>query len=116
MTSVNQRLDEMGAPRDRQRAFIMNPAMNAAAVQGFAGLFNGADKISKQFGSGVMVDSLGLSYAMDQNVSVHTNGTQPVGTGTVNDHRHRHHVRWRVLGEPAVSPEHRPARTVRYHR
>jgi hypothetical protein len=84
MTSVNQRLDEMGAPRDRQRAFIMNPAMNAAAVQGFAGLFNGADKISKQFGSGVMVDSLGLSYAMDQNVSVHTNGTQPVGTGTVN--------------------------------
>lgn len=84
VTQVNQRLDEMAAPRDRQRAFIMNPGLNAATVQGFAGLFNGQATITEQFKKGMMVDSLGLSYAMDQNVDVHTNGTQPVGGGTVN--------------------------------
>ena len=81
VTGVNQRLDEMGAPRDKQRAFIMNPALNGAAVVGFAGMFNSQDKLAKQFGSGMMVDSLGLAYAMDQNVAVHTNGSQAV-TGT----------------------------------
>jgi P22 coat protein - gene protein 5 len=74
ITQVNQRLDEMGAPRDRQRALILNPAMNAGLIQGMAGLFNSQDKITKQFGSGMLVDSLGLSYAMDQNVVNHTNG------------------------------------------
>ena len=81
VTGVNQRLDEMGAPRDKQRSFIMNPALNGAAVVGFAGMFNSQDKLSKQFGSGMMVDSLGLAYAMDQNVAVHTNGSQAT-TGT----------------------------------
>lgn len=78
ITGVNQRLDEMAAPRDKQRALIMNPALNGAIVQGFAGMFNGQTQLSKQFGSGVVVDSLGLTYAMDQNVSTHTNGTQAV--------------------------------------
>lgn len=84
ITGLNQRLDEMAAPRDKQRGLIMGPALNAAAIQGFAGLFNSQDKISKQFGSGMMVDSLGLAYAMDQNVDTHTNGTQPVAGTNVN--------------------------------
>jgi hypothetical protein len=74
----------MGAPRDRQRALVMNPALNAAAVTGFAGLFNGQSTLEKQFARGVMVDSLGLSYSMDQNVDTHTNGSAVVGTNTVN--------------------------------
>jgi len=74
VTGVNQRLDEMAAPRDKRRAFIMNPALNASMIQGFAGLFNGQGTISKQFQSGMMVDSLGIGYGMDQNVDVHTNG------------------------------------------
>lgn len=74
ITQVNQRLDEMGAPRDRQRALILNPAMNAGLIQGMAGLFNAQDKISSQFGSGMLVGSLGLTYAMDQNVVNHVNG------------------------------------------
>lgn len=81
IAGCNQRLDEMGAPRDKQRGFVMNPALNAATIQGFAGMFNSQDKLSKQFGSGMMVDSLGLAYAMDQNVDLHTNGAQAV-TGT----------------------------------
>lgn len=84
MTGVGQRLDEMGAPRDRRRGLVMNPALNASMVQGLAGLFNNSDVLSKQYGSGVMVDSLGLSVGMDQNVGVHTNGTAVVGTNTVN--------------------------------
>ena len=78
ITGINQRLDEMAAPRDKQRGLIMGPALNAAAVVGLAGLFNSGDTISKQFGSGMMVNSLGLAYAMDQNVDTHTNGTQAV--------------------------------------
>jgi hypothetical protein len=74
VTGLNQRLDEMAAPRDKRRALIMNPALNASMIQGFAGLFNGQGKISKQFDSGMMVDSLGIAYGMDQNVDVHTNG------------------------------------------
>lgn len=84
MTGVGQRLDEMGAPRDRRRGLVMNPALNASMVQGLAGLFNNSDALSKQYGSGVMVDSLGLSVGMDQNVGVHTNGTANVTTNTVN--------------------------------
>ena len=84
VTGINQRLDEMGAPRDKRRSLILNPALNASMVQGFAGLFNGQEKLSKQYGSGMMVDSLGISYGMDQNVDVHTNGTAVVATNTVS--------------------------------
>lgn len=77
-TDANRRLDEMAAPRDKRRALVMNPALNGAMIQGFAGLFNASSTVSKQFGSGMMVDSLGLAYAMDQNVDRHTNGTQAV--------------------------------------
>lgn len=83
-TDLNRRLDEMAAPRDKRRALIMNPALNGAMIQGFAGLFNASGKISQQFGSGMMVDSLGLAYAMDQNVVRHTNGAQAVAGTNVN--------------------------------
>lgn len=74
-TAVGQRLDEMAAPRkDNRRAFIMNPALNGAMVQGFAGLFNSQSKISEQYNTGMVVDPLGFSAGMDQNVDVHTNG------------------------------------------
>ena len=81
ITDANRRLDEMGAPRDKRRAMILGPGLNGALIQGFAGLFNNATKISKQYDSGMMVDSLGLAYGMDQNIDTHTNGTQAV-TGT----------------------------------
>lgn len=85
VTDCNRRLDEMSAPRkDKGRNFVMNPALNGATIQGFAGLFNAQSSVSKQFGSGLMVDSLGLAYAVDQNVDTHVNGAQPVGGGTVN--------------------------------
>ena len=84
ITALNQRLDEMGAPRDKRRGLMMNPALNASMVVGMSGMFNNASIIDKQMKSGMMVDSLGLAYAMDQNVQTHLNGSQPVGTMTVN--------------------------------
>lgn len=73
-TDTGARLDQMGAPRDRQRAMILNPKMNGASVAGLAGLFNSADKLNRQYGSGMMVDSLGYIVAMDQNSVGHANG------------------------------------------
>lgn len=75
ITAAQQRLDEMGAPRDaRARAAILNPAMNGYIITGMAGLFNAPGVVSAQFGSGMLVPSLGLTYAMDQNVVNHVNG------------------------------------------
>lgn len=84
MTQGQQKLDEMAAPRDRQRSVVVNPAMNASIVQGLAGLFNNSSTIGKQYQSGLFVDGLGLSVAMDQNVSRHSNGTAVAGTNTVS--------------------------------
>jgi hypothetical protein len=84
MTDLNRRMDEMAAPRDRRRALVMNPALNGAMVVGMSGMFNGASILDKQLRQGMMVDSLGLAYSMDQNVGTHTNGTQSVSAGTVN--------------------------------
>lgn len=83
-TGLNQRLDEMAAPRDRMRSLVTNPQLNGAMVQGFAGLFNNSRTLSEQYSSGLMVDALGLAYAMDQNIAVHTNGTQAVAGTNVN--------------------------------
>jgi len=75
VTQMGQRLDEMGAPRDRGgRTIVTNPALNAALVQGFGGFFNNPSKISSQFDTGMLSDSFGFNSAMDQNVDVHTNG------------------------------------------
>ncbi len=74
MTQLGQRLDEMAAPRDRRRAMIANPALNAALVQGFGGYFNNPSKITEQFNSGMLSDSFGFITGMDQNVDIHTNG------------------------------------------
>lgn len=77
-TQCGQRLSELGAPmNDGERYFVMNPALNAGMIQGTAGLFNSASKISSQYGSGLMVDALGFKIGTDQNVTTHTAGTQP---------------------------------------
>lgn len=81
ITDSNRRLDEMGAPRDKRRAFVMGPGMNGAMLNGFSGMFNQVSSLNKQYDSGLMQNAFGISPAMDQNVDTHTNGTQVV-TGT----------------------------------
>lgn len=84
MTQGNQKLDEMAAPRDRQRALVVNPAMNAAVLQGLGGLFNSGGPISKGYETGMFQNAFGFDVSMDQNVSRHTNGTAVAATNTVN--------------------------------
>lgn len=82
MTDCNTRLDLMSAPvKDGNRYMIINPQLNGAMIPGFAGLFNMSEKINGQYRTGYMQDAFGLHPGMDQNVDVHTNGTQVV-TGT----------------------------------
>lgn len=76
MTDLGRRLDEMAAPRDRRRAMIANPALNAALVSGFGGYFNSQSQISAQNRTGMLQNNnFGFdNIGMDQNVDTHTNG------------------------------------------
>lgn len=74
LTDTNRRLDEMGAPRDKRRSFIMGPGLNAATVAGFSGMFNSVTQLNKQYSTGLAENAFGINPAMDQNVDVHTNG------------------------------------------
>ena len=67
----------MGAPRDKRRNFIAGPGLHAAMVQTFSPMFIG-NGLEKQYQSGMMQTAFGLSAGIDQNVDVHTNGTQNV--------------------------------------
>ena len=84
LTQGNQKLDEMAAPRDRQRSLVVNPAMNANILQGMGGLFNSSGPVGKGYESGMYQNAFGLDINMDQNVARHTNGTAVAGTNTVN--------------------------------
>lgn len=73
-TNTGKKLDDLGAPRDGNRNIVLGPSLNASSIQGLAGLFNNAGMIGKQYGSGLVVDSLGFNIGMSQNVARHTNG------------------------------------------
>ena len=67
-------LDDNMAPRDNQRAVVINPIMQATIVDALKGLFQSADKIEDQYEQGTMGIGLGFKFCMDQNVRVHTAG------------------------------------------
>lgn len=76
VTSANQKISEMGGLVNGSRHLIVSPAMNAALVQGTAGLFNGQSRIGEQNSTGNFVQGWGSTVDIDQNVSRHLNGTQ----------------------------------------
>ena len=75
LTQAQQKLSENSAPYDGFRSAVLSPAMNAALVQGTAGLFNSNASIGKQNETGRFVRGFGLNLAEDQNIPVHVNGT-----------------------------------------
>lgn len=78
--AARQKLNEHSAPDDAtQRATIINPAMEAAAIQAFGTLFNPQEDISKQYRTGTLGLVYGSKWSMDQNVNVQTFG---VATGS----------------------------------
>lgn len=75
------KLDDSLAPRDPQRQAILSPAAMARTVDGLKGLFQDGDKIRDQYRNGIMANSsIGLKWAIDQNVINLTMGTR---SGTV---------------------------------
>lgn len=70
-------LDRMSVPRDGMRMAAIEPGANAKIVAGLATLYNDKDALGQQYKTGVMKTSLGLDFAMSQNVPSHTVG--PLG-------------------------------------
>jgi hypothetical protein len=73
--SAHQKLNESVAPTS-PRIAIVNPAAEAATVDGLKALFNNSTEIGKQYMNGKMGRALGLDWYMSQNVKQLTRGTR----------------------------------------
>jgi len=83
LLQAQQKLNEAAAVMSPRYATV-NPAANAALVEGMKGLFNPVSTISKQFKSGLMGEGI-LGYeelSMSQSIKQHTTGTR-TGAHTV---------------------------------
>ncbi len=83
-----QKLNEMAAEESPRYATV-NPAANAALVEGMKGMFNPSSLLDRQFRSGMMgSDTLAYSEInMSQSIKVHTTGnwgTTITSTGTLS--------------------------------
>lgn len=77
LLAAQQKLNEMACPEGTRYAAV-NPAANAALVEGMKGLFNPGATISSQFKTGMMGEDV-LGYdeiAMTQNIPNHTTGSR----------------------------------------
>lgn len=81
---ATQKLNEFATPMDDERYACINPAAQAATVDGLKSLFNDGDSLSKQYKKGTMGTALGLHFAVDQNIKQHTPGAF-AGSVLVND-------------------------------
>ncbi len=84
MLQAHQKMSEFAVPEDR-RFLVVNPAANAALVDGLKGLFNPQGTISSQFRKGSMGENT-LGYeevSMSQSVPSLTTGTRPVSGLTI---------------------------------
>ena len=85
MLQANQKLNESATPIS-PRYMTVNPAANAALVNGMSGFFNPVDAISRQFKNGMMGDNL-LGYEevnMSQSIKAFTVGTRTATGGTTS--------------------------------
>ena len=76
LLQAQQKLNEAAAGMAPRYATV-NPAANAALVEGMKGLFNPVDSISRQFKNGMMGEGI-LGYDeinMSQSIKQHTNGS-----------------------------------------
>ena len=77
LLQAQQKLNEMAAPMSPRYATV-NPAANAALVEGMKGLFNPTDTVSRQFKNGMMgTGVLGLDEInMSQSIQQFTTGSR----------------------------------------
>ncbi len=81
LLQAQQKLNENAAVMSPRYATV-NPAANAALVEGMKGLFNPTDTVSKQFRNGMMgTGVLGFDEVnMSQSIKQHTTGSRTNGT------------------------------------
>ena len=84
LLQAQQKLNESAAVMDPRYA-VVNPAANAALVEGMKGLFNPTSTISRQFKNGMMGEGiLGLNeVSMSQSIKQLTTGTRSATAGAV---------------------------------
>jgi len=83
---ANAKLSDFATP-DSQRYIGLNPAANAAMVNGLSGFFNASDKVSSQYKTGVMgMNTLGYEeWYMSQSIRSHTNGTGAAASTLIDE-------------------------------
>lgn len=85
LLQAQQKLNENAATMAPRYATV-NPAANAALVNGMSGFFNPTDVISRQFKNGMMGENV-LGYDevnMSQSIKMHTCGTRTATGGTLS--------------------------------
>ena len=85
MLQAQQKMNEAAAPMS-PRYLTVNPAANAALVNGLSGFFNPSDSISRQFKSGMMGENV-LGYEevnMSQSVKAFQVGSRTATGGTTS--------------------------------
>jgi hypothetical protein len=80
---AGQKLDEMGTPSEQERTCVVNAAMRVEIIDALKGLFQDSAEVAKQYRTGRMGKTAGLTWYQDQNIKVHTVGTY-VAQGLVN--------------------------------
>ncbi len=80
---AGQKLDENAAPMG-DRSLVINPAAQAAMVNGLSSIFNQSKQLVDQYEKGYMGDALGFRWKMDQNVNTHVTGLTNGDTVLVN--------------------------------
>lgn len=71
---AGERLDWQTAPRDGNRAIILNPTAMAATADAQKGLFHAAANISSQYKTGVVDEMTGFEFMMDQSLPTIAHG------------------------------------------
>ena len=85
MLQAQQKMNEAAAPMS-PRYLTVNPAANAALVNGLSGFFNPSDSISRQFKSGMMGENV-LGYEevnMSQSIKIFQAGSRSATGGTLS--------------------------------
>lgn len=75
-SQAGERLDWQTAPRDGNRAVVMNPTAMAATVDAQKGLFHSGPRIADQYETGVMEAMTGFDFLMDQSINTLTAGAR----------------------------------------
>jgi hypothetical protein len=85
VANVNRRLNEEACPKDANRTLVIDPGAEVSLTDAFKALFNPNRAIGDQYEEAKLGRVAGLDIFMDQNVGLHTSGTQDNTTPLVND-------------------------------